>query len=331
MQKVQKISLKVLEKNDMIGESFLQTKITGANLNYIIMNTLRRTILDDIPIYAFKDLKFEKNTSVLHNDYIKNRLNFLPVWSIENKLDFFDNMPKETIEEDHDEEYDGNINDTEKNINISSLKQMTLYVNFKNKTNDIINITTDDAKFYYEEKQVVSPYKVPVPLARLQPNQEIAFSAITSVGTEHMSAMYSAVCSTFYKEINPTEFDFTIESRGQISEKRIMVVALLCIERRLKNFIKLLKDDKTIINEENNEGVIIINNEDHTLGNLISHGMTSHNKIQFAGYNLTHPRVAKVNFHYKHEKGAKIINIIDDVVDYYLEIFSEIKKQVDKV
>jgi DNA-directed RNA polymerase subunit L len=205
------------------------------------------------------------------------------------------------------------------------------YWAFKNKTNEIINVTTDDAKFYYEEKQVVSPYKVPVPLARLQPNQEIAFSAITSVGTEHMNAMYSAVCSTFYKEVNMNEFDFTIESRGQISEKRIMTVALQCIERRLKNFIKLLKDDKTIINEENNEGLIIINNEDHTLGNLISHGMTTHNKIQFAGYNLTHPRVAKVNFHYKHDKGAKIISIIEDVVDYYLEIFSEIKKQVDKL
>jgi len=334
MKKVGKISLKVLEKSDALGDSYLKFKMEGDDINFVVANTIRRTTQDDIPIYAYNIFKFEKNSAVLHNDYIKNRLRFLPVWNIENKLDFFDTTEqkeeKEEIDNDNDE-YDGVEIETTKPVNVSSLKQMTLYVNFKNKTNEIVNVTTDDAKFYYEEKQITSPYKVAVPLARLQPNQEIAFSAITTVGTEHMNAMYSAVCISAYKQLSETEFEFNIESRGQITEKRILQVALMCINMRLKNFLKVLKDDTTVIDEEKNEGIIIINNEDHTLGNLISHGMTKHKNISFAGYNLTHPRVAKVNFHYKHDKGAKIVKIIEDVVDYYLELFSDIKKQVDKI
>jgi DNA-directed RNA polymerase subunit L len=328
MDKISKINLKVIDMNNILGESSLQFKLSGDNINYIILNTIRRTILAEIPIYAFNEFKFEKNTTVLHNDYLKQRLRHIPIWNIENTIDSISPKKLDEIKEvDFDENDEYNPDTENEPLNTSTLKQMTMYLNFKNKTNEIVSATTDDAKFYYEEKQVASPYKVAVPLVRLQPNQEVAFSAITTIGTETENAMYSAVCIAAYKEITPTEYEFNIESRGQITEKRIVQVSLLCIEKRLKNFLKLVKEHTKL---SGNEGIIVINNEDHTLGNLISRGMQCHKKILFAGYNLTHPRVAKVNFHYKHEKDADIIKIMEDVVNYYLEIFSNIKKLVDK-
>lgn len=331
MQKVGKINLKVLDVNDKLGESCLKFKLEGTPIDYIVANTIRRTMLADIPIYAFSDFKFDKNTSVLHNDYLKNRFRNLPVWVIENTIDFIDSTMKnklENKEEDIDDEVDLEV---QKKMNTSSLKQLTMYVNYKNKTNDIISVTTNDAKFYYDEKQIDSPYKVAVPLTKLQPNQEIAFSAITNIGTESEHSMFSACCTTSYNysDKNPNMFDFEIESRGQITEKRILLVSLNSIIKRMENFIKLLKDDKTIENSEN-EGMIVVNNEDHTLGNLIARGMQQHNMILFAGYNLPHPRVSKVQFHYKHEKGTNIMKIMDDVVEYYMEIFNEIKKLISK-
>jgi DNA-directed RNA polymerase alpha subunit len=79
MQKVGKINLKVLDINDKLGESCLKFKLEGTPIDYIVANTIRRTMLADIPIYAFSDFKFDKNTSVLHNDYLKNRFRNLPV------------------------------------------------------------------------------------------------------------------------------------------------------------------------------------------------------------------------------------------------------------
>ena len=331
MQKVEDIKITVTNKEKEVGESRLEFKLEGAQIDHIISNTMRRVILSDIPIYAFNEFKFEKNTGVLHNDYIKQRIRHLPIWNIDNTIDTIQNTVeiKETVVEEDD---DFNM-DVEKNINISSLKQVTMYVNHKNKSNDIITVTTDNANFYYEEKQITSPYKTPIPIVKLQPNQEIAFSAISKIGIENENAMYSAVCIIAYKIIDSTKFEFAIESRGQLTEKRILQVALINIDKKLKNFVKLLKDDSAKINsdEKNNEGKIIVNNEDHTMGNLISRGMQMHKKILFAGYSLPHPLVKKVIYEYKHVDGANIIKIIEDVIDYYTEIFSNIKKHIDKL
>jgi DNA-directed RNA polymerase subunit L len=331
MQKVDKVNVKIITMDNTIGESRLEFKLEGDNIDYIVANTLRRTILADIPIYAFNIFKFEKNTSVFHNDYLKLRLRHIPIWAIDNNIDTFDRKETNKEEENVEEENDDYEMEVEKNVNVSSLKQLTMYVNHKNSTNEIMCISTAHAKFYYEEKLIESPYKIPIPIVKLQPNQEIAFSAITTLGTEQENSMYSAVCIVASKMINDNMFDFAIESRGQIDEKRIILVALINIDKQLKNFLKILKEDsKTVSEEKNNEGMIIVNNEDHTLGNLIARGMQMHKKVSFAGYNLPHPRVKKVQFHYKHVDGANIIKIIEDVVEYYTEIFANIKKAVDK-
>ncbi len=334
MIKVNKVNLKVTEHTKELGNSRLDFKMSGPNINYIVANTIRRTIFSDIPIYAFNEFKFEKNTSVFHNNYLKLRLRHMPVWGIENTVEFIDynikpnNNELEEIPEEAAEDDNIELN-VEKNLNTSNLKQFTMYINAKNKTNDIITVSTADAKFYYDEKQIQSPYKVPIPIVKLQPGQEIVFSAITKLGTEHEDAMFSAACIAAYKEVKPDEFDFFIESRGQLDEKRIVYVAMINIERRIRYFLKLLQDDKT--NQDTNsdnktEGQIIVNNEDHTLGNLISRGLQLHPKVAFAGYNLPHPLAKKVFFHYKLEKPGDIKQIIKEVIEYYSDIFSQIKK-----
>ena len=338
MDKITKITLKPTDSNKIVGESFLNFKLSGDNIDYIVANTIRRVILSDIPIYAFNNFKFEKNTSVLHNDYIKLRLMHIPIWDINNTVEYLDpdhrkveETFKTDINENNEEDDDTNNTENPKPKDQTKSNQMTMYVNHSNNMNEIISVTTDDAKFYYNEKQIDSPFKTPVPLAKLQPKQEIAFSAITEIGTENENSMYSAVCIVAYKENNMNDFDFSIESRGQLTEKRILQVSLINIDRKLKNFMKQIKDSDISENAEDFSGTIIVNNENHTLGNLIARGMQKHKKINFAGYNLPHPCVAKVVFHYKHEKGTTIIKIIEDVVEYYTEIFDEIKKIVDKL
>lgn len=337
MIKVNKINMSVLNSEVELGNSKLDFKISGSNIDYIVVNTLRRTIFSDIPIYAFNIFKFEKNTSIFHNNYLKLRLQYIPVWSIKNTIDFIDyniknneNMKKIDEHEDEDNEDYAEL-DVETVINSSSINQLTMYVNHKNKTNDIISVTTSNAKFYYDEKQIQSPYKNECPIVKLQEGQEISLSAITKLGTEKEDSMFSAVSIVTYKQISENEFDFTLESRGQLSEKRILQVALINIERNLRRFLKIFLDDlsKGIdISEE--EGLIIVNNEDHTLGNLISRGMQQHKDIKFAGYSLPHPLAKKVHFHYHLEKDGNIKQVMEDVVNYYSELFSAISKLVDK-
>ena len=109
-----------------------------------------------------------------------------------------------------------------------------MYVIYKNKTNNIVSVTTNDTNFYYDEKQINSPYKNNIQLVKLQPDQEIVFSAITTLGTEQENAIFSHVSIATYKEITPTEFIFILESRGQLSEIRSLKVAIINIQRKIK-------------------------------------------------------------------------------------------------
>jgi DNA-directed RNA polymerase subunit L len=339
MQKIDKIKINILNHDKSHGNSRLEFKIQGKNLDYISMNTLRRTIMSDIPIYAYDIFKFENNTSVFNNNYIKLRLMNIPAWHIENNITFYEPNKETTriLEEDIYNENDNN-EVTQEDYNIVSppsetteiskttqeQTQLTMYVNFKNKSQDILTVTTNDAKFYYNEKIINSPYKTPIPLVDLQPDQEIAFSAISKLGIEEQNAIYSAVSVCYYKQINDNEFDFVIESRGQLNEERIIIVAIDNIIKKMDSFLNLLKSTK--INDKL-EGIINVNNEGHTLGNIISRGLQQHNNISFAGYKLVHPLSKKLEIIYKLKKADKIINIIEDVINYYSEIYKSIKKQ----
>ena len=347
MNSVKKPTITIIDEIKEQGNSRLEVKIKGPDVNYILVNTIRRGCLSYVPIYAFNEFTFDKNTSIFHNNYLKARIRQLPVWGkstkdsndtdgIENKIDFVEyniisteqNMPDILEEDSDDNEADPNV---EKVLDTTKLKQLTMYVNAKNTTQDIIWVTTEHAKFYYNEKQIKTLYKTPIPIVKLQPTQEINFSVVTKVSIADEHAMYSAASIVCYKQITDTEFDFIIESRGQISEKRIIYVAIFNIEKKLNNFLNLfieeIEKNKTDSVSEETEGVIIINNEDHTLGNIITRGLQLHPKIEFAGYNLPHPLDMKVHFHYKTTKDGNIKNIIKDVITYYLKLFSEIRAE----
>jgi DNA-directed RNA polymerase subunit L len=325
MQKIDKIKIDIISHDKTIGSSRLEFNLLSKSLDYIVINTLRRTILSDIPIYAFNVFKFEKNTSVFNNNYIKLRITNIPVWHIENNIVYFEKTKEEYKDDNYIEDDNANHEDysPDQHVNTTNIKQLTMYINYKNKTKDIMTATTDHAKFYYNEKLIGSPYNVPIPLLDLQPDQEIALSAISKLGIEEDDAIYSPVSVCFYKIISDNEFNFIIESRGQLKEQTIINVACDNIIKRMASFLKLLYD--TTI-EDKIEGVLNINNEGHTLGNLISRGLQQHNNISFAGYRLVHPLAKKLEIFYKMKKTGKIVNMIEDVINYYTEIYNQIKK-----
>jgi hypothetical protein len=336
MNKIQNISYDVIEYDSTYGNTRLEIKIKGSDINYIILNTIRRSILSYIPNYAFTEFNFKKNNTIFNNNYLKLRISNIPVWGIENNLEIFtpqkkiidDVINEETIDEEDNMNDDIDLNpETNNKLNSSTLKQLTMFVDYKSSDNDIITVTTDHAKFYYEEKKIDSPYKIPIPLVKLQPKQTITFSVITSVGIEQQHSMYSVVSGCFYNEINDNEYNLIIESRGSINEKRIIHVGLINIIHKLKNIIKNIPDK---IDDKKQKGEIILNNEDSTLGNLLSYGLQKHKDIKFAGFNIPHPLEQKVKIHYELNSN-KIIDVLTDVIDYFVNLFESIYTKNSKI
>ena len=166
------INLKKLKYTPLIELKF---EANGKDSNHVIWNTLRRIVYEHIPTFAWHDFTFTKNTSPLNNGYITERISNLPVHEyLDNnkKLDYFKDI----------------INDE---LNENLVENITMYVEKKNTSSEIMLISSNDVKFYNNDKEIESIYKNPVLITKLNTNQEIIFTAKTNINIGLKNIKYS--------------------------------------------------------------------------------------------------------------------------------------------
>jgi DNA-directed RNA polymerase subunit L len=331
MSKDLKIDIKQVSWDKELMNSRLEFEITG--ISHTIINTFRRTILSNIPIYSFNNITISENTSVFNNNYMKLRISNMPVYGIYSDNPIYvpaEKKPDNTIIEEN-ELNDLDINPQDDQVNSSSLKLLTMYLDYYNNTDEIITVGTDDCKFYYIEKQIKSPYPKNIPIIKLQPKQKFKMSAITELGIEETNSIFSPVSIFTYKQLADDKFLAIIESRGQLDEKKIIQYAYDNIKMTLDNFLQLIPDNNSTNNNStnNSSGKFQVNNADHTLGNLISEGLQIHKDVKFGGYNCPHLLDKKIIFHYELNKDTyNIKDIINEIVEHYQKVFLKINKLI---
>ena len=326
MNKVGNISVKKILYDDIFLNSRLELNISGKDIDHIIVNTLRRVCLTNIPVYIYDKFDFVENTSIFNNNYIKLIFRNIPVLGIQSSTAFYSEN-KDSKEQKDDISEMLNMDDisleTNYDVSSSNLNQLTLYLDKENKTKNVITVGTDDCKFYYKEKEIPSPYKINIPLIKLQDGQNIKMTAISSIGIEKMDAMYSPASVLYFTKNNDTDYNFIIESRGQLSEDKIFKYGI-------ENVISQLEGLKTDINDlediKKEKGEIEINNYDHTMGNLLSQGLRKHKDVIYAGYAMPHLLEDKINIKFEISKN-NIKSIIIDVIQYYINIFNILKEK----
>lgn len=324
MNKVGQNSVKKLSYDDSFLNSRLELNLKGNDIDHIVVNTLRRICLTNIPIYMYNKFDFVENTSIFNNNYIKLRFRNIPVLGIETSSPFYEESKKISEKETTMDEMlnmDDISLETNYDVSSSNLKQLTLYLDKVNETKNIITVGTDDCKFYYKEKEIKSPYKTNIPLIKLQDGQSIKMTAISEIGIEKMDAMYSPASVLYFNKISDNEYNFIIESRGQLSEETIFKYGI-------ENVVKQLEELKSDINDlediKKQKGTIEINNYDHTMGNILSQGLRKHKDVTYGGYSMPHLLEDKININFEITKG-NIKSIMIDIIQYYIELFNSLK------
>lgn len=373
------INIKVIDfsKIDDTYYNYLVLNISGSDINYVIINTLRRVIMELIPIYAFEESNIEisKNTSINNNDYMRLRLSLLPIFSIEN--------PIETIRQSERLEYDANISKFEKkieDINIIAEKEQAyklekaqnfiININCKNTTSNILCVTTShpDIRYYYKTKMITSPYIRPVLIIKLKPGEEFIASLTSTLGISLSNSNFrpTAVCA--YSEESENSFNFNIESLKQLTEIEIIIRACQIIVIKLNNFLEIFSnkiksyvseqniDDFNLENQSKNstsesesttesairntsddvleqhriKGLINIENESHTFGNLLSRLLQDHPAILFAAFKIDHLLIKELTLAYKTD-GTDIIIILEEIINRGKSIFENISNKLEKI
>lgn len=308
-----------------IFNSRYEIEMSGKDIDHVVVNTLRRFILSEIPIFVFNDFEISYNTSVFNNNQIKLFLKNIPVVGIKNiplkykKKKLLDDVAEEDEEL---EELIGNneaeIETETEEIESSSLDSLTLYLEYENNTDEIISVTTNDAKYYYMGKEIKSPYPKPVILIKLQPKQKIKFTARSVLGIEKEDAIYSPVSVCAFNQLDINKYLFFLESRGQITEKEIIKRACYLIIRKLEKLKKIFpKVNMT-------DGEIKIPKEKHTMGNLISHGLNLLEETKYATYYQKHSLDNEIFIKFGFSKEQNVKTLVDKVCNKYQQIFKKI-------
>jgi len=328
-----KFNQDLLDKDD----SRLEVTLEGKNINHVVINTLRRVGMTDVPVYSFDEVDITENKSIFNNDYMKLRIRTIPVPNIENKVTYLDdeqiNSVKDTIlERDEEQEENADIAIGDDNIDYNEVRQIvndtydmiTMFLDIENKKDDIMSVTTEDCSFYKNGQEIKNIYNDHLLLIKLKKDQKIKLSAISKLGKEKISSLFSAVSILTYKELTENKFQMILESRGQVSEYRVLYVACMNVIQMMQNILEQIPK-----NNSDMEGQINSNNLDHTYGNLLVTGMLQHKDVEFAGYAKPHLLDNKTIIKYVLKKG-NIYSVINDVTEYYTQLFTKLSKLFDK-
>lgn len=299
------MELKVLDYDKSFMSSRLELNLKGKDVNHILINTLRRAAMTYIPIYSWK-VEINKNNSLYNNSMMKLRLQNLPVVGINNDNIFYKKEEVKKEENNFIDDMEISI-DTETKIKINK-NELIMYLNYINNDINNVTVTTDDCIFYNSEgKKLPSVYKVPIPIIILQPGQNITLSCSIELGTESISSIFSPISIFSYEEKTENEYNIFIESRGQLTEKEILERTILNLNKELDNL------NNSIVDTNLKDGAIMIQDYDHTIGNIVAYYCFNHKDVNMFSYNMPHILNKVIKFNYKLKKNT-IKNVINDSI-----------------
>ena len=311
------IKVESIENNNIFKTDHLKLRLKGNDINHVYVNTLRRILLEEIPSYGINPdlINISKNSSVYNNDYLRNRLENFPLIDLNFKLDLEEYNKLRTytrgIENFNNDYEDNSIN---------------MYLDVKNNEDKILNITTSDIKYYINDKSEKNIYKKDLLICKLKKNEELNLSIKVDKGVGLNHSRYS-VAHVYYEQFGDNNFLLTIEPRGQLSMKEIILRGLEILKYKLD----LINEKFSKESIDDSEGVIVLNNEDHTIGNLLTYRLQENSSINFAGYDLEHLLIKDVRIRFSIKDNKKINNILKNEIKYLIDYYDNMEKNILKI
>lgn len=285
-------------------DSFIKFKIN--DIDKSVVNSIRRIILSEIPCIAFDNIKFIKNNTVFHNEFLSKRLELVPIYFNDTETDTFKSEDYKFI------------------------------INKKNDTNTDMNITSKDIEIYkngikIKESDRLFPFnkitKNYILLTKLKPNKYNITDGeelnIEMYAKKDIAIKHSKFCpvsqSTFYNSYDennkdilnaqrnykknmydePSEFVFMIETENGLKPNYLFWKALDILISKVNNLYKNINTNKFNIVNLGNLYQLDIKKETHTLVDVVQALIynkyfrnmknTKNVELEFIGYFQMHP------------------------------------------
>ena len=265
------IDIKEFDKTvDEYGSSYLKLEFSGKDIDYSIVNGLRKVCLNQIPIYAFHPSKINilRNSSVFDNSYMRERLSQLPIFNLKHNINYLASK------------YYKNVNFADPKLvkHVEDTYEIELYIKVKNTSSQtLLNVSTNDIKYTINneviENSKVYSEKYPILLIQLRTGEEFECSMKAVIAVGELDAIFNAA-NVWYEEVTENKFELMLESSGQLGEYDILSRGCDIIVEKLKIIKENVNQNQyEIIITENNSMIIEILNEDYTCGGPINYNL----------------------------------------------------------
>lgn len=338
-----------------VHQSSLVLYLSGKDINIKIVNALRRVATNNIPTYAFPPecINIIENTcTAYNNDYMRLRLSTLPIFDIDSELFFLN------------EKYWKNVNfadpKREKHPNEQNIE---LYVNVHNNSNAIRFVTTNDIRYYVDGDQK-QPYdeKYPILLIKLRPNDTFKCDMKASLSmaddpvrdgriiwsqarssTHHRVVIYDKKTRQIEdeedyflrtgKDIKDYKgeigYKLQIDSVGQLHEYNILSKSAKYILKKLEDFSKEIDKKskaKEFTNTKGNIIVLVLDGDDHTMGELLNYEFQSHPEIINSGCTKPDHLIKSISIKVEPVSKANFSKVINECIDSLVAKFKKLEK-----
>jgi DNA-directed RNA polymerase subunit L len=309
---------------DDFNSSYLKLELSGKDINFPIVNAIRKVCINQIPTYAFHTDKINiaRNNSVFDNSTMKERLSQLPITKIKNEVKF---LPLKYYK-------DINFNDYKYERHLNDTTNVEYFIKAKNNGPEkLLNVNTNDLQINInnEKINVNDKYseKNPILLIQLRIGEEFECSlkGILAVG-ELDSIFNSSNC--YYDEIDENKYLLMIESCGQISEYEILILGCEILIEKMKIIKENLNNEqyKTIITE-NNSLILELINEDHTCGGPINYLLQNMKEVIYSGITKQNFMQKNLLLKVKTDNSIDPIKVLIKAIDDSVLLFEEMKNK----
>ena len=315
------------QKKDGYKASRLELIFEGKSVDSTLVNTIRRLALETVPTYAFckQSISIEKNDTIFDNDYMKLRLSQLTYPNVKSKIYY---LP---------EKYWKNNNIQEKHPD--DKKKLEMYINVHNTNNTNMNIFTNTpgVEFYEDNKKVDNLFDptCPMLLIQLRPTEQFIARCVGVLGVGLKSDIWGASANCYYEELSEHKYKFILESAGQVEERKIIIKSCQYLIRRLE-YLKdiigdLIKEDKQDQDKQDSKiskYMIILEDENHTVGYILNDYLQNHDKVLFSGVSKEFLLINTMTIKLitKSKPNQIVIEAIDDIIDTFDYIHKLVKK-----
>jgi len=313
---------------DDFDSSYLELDIDGKDVDYSIINSLRKVCLNQIPTYGIPTQKINilRNSSVFDGTEIRNRLSQLPIKRINHNVKF---LPLK---------YYKNVNfaDIKLEKHPEDITNIEFYLNVKNNgPENIMYVSTDNLRISVNDNVIQNSEmykgKEPMILIQLRPGEEFECSMKAVLAVGEIDGIFNS-SNSYYEEITPNHYILKIESTGQLTEYDLLLRGIdIIIEKMTLIKENVLQEQYNIVITENNSVIIEITNEDYTCGGPINLTLQNMKEIKFSGISKPNFMEKNICIKFAVDKNYKPIEIFSTSIDKTIETYKNIKSKIEKL